>query len=188
MLVIAPLLIFVAFILVALGTALMRQTGGNATFAVNSTGGLGTLATRTAPDFSLTTLDGSTIKMSDLRGQGVVVNFWASWCVPRQEEAPLLARMARTYAPESVSFLGIGVWDAESDARQFTARYQMPYANGSDLGGRITIDWGVSGVPETFFVRSDGTLTRRWIGPLDEVNLRRFVEEIRPGADLPSAS
>jgi cytochrome c biogenesis protein CcmG/thiol:disulfide interchange protein DsbE len=173
---------------VVLGTALARQSGDTQTAAVNSTGGLGTLKTRAAPDFTLTSYDGSQINLADLRGRAVVVNFWASWCVPCQQEQPMLVRVARTYDPQTVTFLGIGVWDAERDARDFMARYQVPYPGGADVGGRVTINWGVAGVPETFFVRSDGTLTRRWVGPLGEDNLRTFIEEIRPGAVASTAS
>jgi cytochrome c biogenesis protein CcmG/thiol:disulfide interchange protein DsbE len=118
--------------------------------------------------------------MADLRGQVVVLNFWASWCLPCADEAALLARAARDYEGQSVRFVGIGVWDPESDATAFLTRYGVDYPNGPDTGGRILMEYGLTGVPETYFVRADGTVSRRWNGPITDSQLRAFIEEIRP--------
>ncbi|HZT06660.1 MAG TPA: redoxin domain-containing protein [Chloroflexota bacterium] len=169
----------IAAILLALGTVLARQSSGGGSFGVNTAGGPGTLASAVMPDFTLSLVDGATLKASDLEGRPAVLNFWASWCVPCQEEAPLFARMAREYEAENVAFLGISEWDTESDLRAFLARYGVGYKNGVDLGGKTAIEFGVTGIPETFFVRADGSLASRWIGPLDEDQLRKLVREIQ---------
>lgn len=80
----------------------------------------------------------------------------------------------------SLPLVGINVWDGDSDARAFLSRYGLGYPNGADLGGRIAIEYGLTGIPETFFVRVDGTMSRRWVGPLGEGQLRGFIEGIRP--------
>ena len=166
--------------LVALGLVLVRRTGAGGPFGVNSAGRLGAVSAATAANFNLVLTDRSTLKMEDFRGKGVVVNFWASWCVPCRDEAPLLARLAREYSGRGVAFVGISLWDAESDALGFMTQYGIDYPSGTDLGGRIAIEYGVTGLPETYFVRPDGSVSRRWIGPLNEDQLRTFIDDIRP--------
>jgi cytochrome c biogenesis protein CcmG/thiol:disulfide interchange protein DsbE len=176
----APLLVFIAAILIALGTVLVRRTGDD-DLASSSSGpdGLAELQTRVAPDFELATFDGSTVRAADLKGQPAVMNFWSSWCVPCQREMPLLTRVAKEYEPKSVAFVGVAIWDAKSDAQGFLTRYGAGYPAGLDERGTIAIEFGVRGLPETYFIRPDGSLTRRWIGELNEPTLRRFIEEIR---------
>jgi cytochrome c biogenesis protein CcmG/thiol:disulfide interchange protein DsbE len=168
-------------VLVALGLALVRRTGaGGGSFGVNSAGRLGVLPSSAAANFTLTLGDHSTLRLEDLRGRAVVLNFWASWCVPCRDEAPILARLAREYSDRGVTVVGISLWDAESDSKAFLSQFGVDYPSGSDIGGRIAIEYGVTGLPETYFVRPDGTLSRRWIGPLSEDQLRTFIDDIRP--------
>jgi cytochrome c biogenesis protein CcmG/thiol:disulfide interchange protein DsbE len=137
------------------------------------------LTARAAPEFELPLFDGSTVRSADLRGRAVVMNFWSSWCVPCQREMPLLARMAKEYDPQSVAFVGVALWDAKSDALGFLGRYGAGYPAGLDDQGTIAIEYGVGGLPETFFIRPDGTLSRKWIGEITEPQLRRFLDELR---------
>src|SRR5262245_42994221 len=105
----------------------------------NGSDGLATLTTKVAPEFELSMFDGSTVRMADLRGRGVVMNFWSSWCVPCQREMPLLARMAKEYDPKSVAFVGVALWDIRSDAKSFLDRYGAGYPAGLDEQGKIAI-------------------------------------------------
>lgn len=106
-----------------------------------------------APSFELPLLDGSgTLSDEDLRGKAVVVNFWASWCIPCREEAPLLERTWRAYRDRGVVFLGVNIKDAESDARRFVDEFDMTYPNVRDLDQSLTRQFGVKGLPETFFI------------------------------------
>lgn len=106
-----------------------------------------------APSFELPLLDGSgTLSDEDLRGKAVVVNFWASWCIPCREEAPLLERTWRAYRDRGVVFLGVNIKDAESDARRFVDEFDMTYPNVRDLDQGLTRQFGVKGLPETFFI------------------------------------
>jgi cytochrome c biogenesis protein CcmG/thiol:disulfide interchange protein DsbE len=166
--------------LMVFATVLARQSGGSGGLGINSSGGPGALPGKAAPDFTIMAQDGVPISMRDLKGRGAVLNFWASWCVPCQDEAALLARIAKEYEPKSVAFVGISEWDTESDIQRFVSRYGVEYRNGVDLGGKLAIDLGVTGIPETFFVRPDGTFASRWIGPLNEEQLRQRLDEIRP--------
>ncbi len=175
-----PPLVLIALVLLALGTVLARQSSSGGTFGINTTSGPGVLPKRVLPEFTLSLQDGTKLSSKDLHGRGAVLNFWASWCVPCQDEAPILAKVAREYESESVVFVGISEWDTESDLRSFLSRYRVNYGNGVDVGGKIAIDLGVTGIPETFFLRPDGTFASRWVGPLSEDQLRKLVEEVRP--------
>jgi cytochrome c biogenesis protein CcmG, thiol:disulfide interchange protein DsbE len=110
-----------------------------------------------APDFELSTLDGGTLSSEDLKGHPVVVNFWASWCVPCREEAPLLERMWRRYKDDGVIFLGVNIKDAESDAKAFVDEFKITYSVVRDLDQRLARAFGVQGLPETFFIDHDWT-------------------------------
>lgn len=88
----------------------------------------------------------------NLRGRPVVINFWASWCIPCREEAPLLEKTWRAYRDQGVVFLGVNIKDAESDARRFVQDFDITYPIVRDLDQSLTQDFGVKGLPETFFV------------------------------------
>src|SRR3990172_3277574 len=90
----------------------------------------GPVSSGPAPDFTLTTFDGGTLRLADLRGQVVMVDFWASWCVPCQQEARTLESLWREYRDQGVMFVGVDYLDPESDARAFLAQYQITYPNG----------------------------------------------------------
>jgi cytochrome c biogenesis protein CcmG/thiol:disulfide interchange protein DsbE len=108
---------------------------------------------RSAPSFELPLLDGSGVLTDeDLRGKPVVINFWASWCIPCREEAPLLERTWRAYRDEGIVFLGVNIKDAKSDAKRFVEEFDITYPIVRDLDQSLTRDFGVRGLPETFFV------------------------------------
>ncbi|MBM2831758.1 MAG: ccmG [Dehalococcoidia bacterium] len=134
---------------------------------------------RGAPDFTFTTFKGETISLTDLRGRPVVLNFWASWCIPCREEAPALAEAWRTYKDKGVVFLGVNIWDEEKGALSFLEEFSITYPNGPDRDGRITTAYRVTGVPETFFISREGKVVRRWLGALSARELARFVEELQ---------
>lgn len=105
-----------------------------------------------APDFELPTLEGSTLASDDLKGHPVVVNFWASWCVPCREEAPLLERTWRRYKDDGVVVVGVNIQDAESDAKAFVEDFDITYPVVRDPGEKLPRSFGVRGLPETFFI------------------------------------
>ncbi|MDQ3662067.1 MAG: TlpA family protein disulfide reductase [Actinomycetota bacterium] len=119
-----------------------------------------------APAFSAPLLQGEgTSSLQDLRGKPLVINFWASWCEPCKAEAPLLEEAHDAYAGE-VSFLGVDVRDARSDARAFVAEYGVGYPSVRDETRSIYRAYGLTGQPETFFIDSEGIIVDHVAGPL----------------------
>jgi cytochrome c biogenesis protein CcmG/thiol:disulfide interchange protein DsbE len=112
-----------------------------------------------APDFTLDTYSGETYTLSELRGQVVVVNFWASWCQPCASEAPALEATWQDYKDQGVVFLGVDYVDSEEKAQEYLEKYGVTYPNGPDLGTRISDAYRIRGVPETFIVNADGEVT-----------------------------
>ena len=138
-----------------------------------------TMVNRPAPDFNLTTFKGTTISLEeDLRGKPVVINFWASWCPPCRIEAPLIERTWRAYKKRDLIFLGINIQDREEDALGYIREFDITYPNGPDPNGEITIDYGVSGLPVTFFISRKGEVVRRWVGAIEKSVLISSIEEI----------
>jgi cytochrome c biogenesis protein CcmG/thiol:disulfide interchange protein DsbE len=119
-----------------------------------------------APDFSLITFDGDELALSDLRGQVVVINFWASWCPPCREEAAYLESTWREYEDRGVVFIGVDYVDTDAEALAYIDEFDITYPNGPDLGTKISQAYQIRGVPETFFVAKDGTLRGVKVGPL----------------------
>ncbi len=138
----------------------------------------GTLMGTTAPDFTLTTFDGKTVRLSGQRGHPVVINFWASWCPPCRAEAAALGKVAQAEsAAGRAVFIGINVRDEGDNARRFLSDFSVPYANGPDPGN-VEVAYQGIGIPYTVFVAPDGTVARAWIGPLDEQRLTTIIDEI----------
>ncbi len=131
-----------------------------------------------APDFTLTDFDGSIITLSDLRGQVVIVNFWASWCPPCREEAAYLEATWRKYKDEGVVFIGVDWVDTEKEALAYMKEFDLTYFNGPDIGTRIATAYNIQGVPETFFVAKNGELRGVHIGPLKSPELDEKIEEL----------
>lgn len=129
------------------------------------------------PDFSLTLFSGyeyngwSEVKISDLRGKVVFINFWASWCKPCEQEAAALEEAWMFYQPTGkVVFLGVDFVDTETEARIFLKKFGNTYPNGPDMGGRISQMFRIKGVPETFIVDTSGVLRYVKIGPFVSVD------------------
>jgi cytochrome c biogenesis protein CcmG/thiol:disulfide interchange protein DsbE len=126
-----------------------------------------------APDFSLTAYDGRQYLLSDLKGKVVLVNFWASWCKPCEQEAADLEAAWQYYQPGGeVIFLGIDWTDTEKKGLEYLTRFEISYPNGPDLGTRISQAYRITGVPETYITDKNGNLAYAKISPflsLDEI-------------------
>ncbi len=137
-----------------------------------------TMVNRPAPDFTLETFEGTPISLRALRGKPVVRNFWASWCPPCRLEASLLERTWRVYKKRGVVFIGVDIQDREEDALRFIREFNITYPNAPDPTGEVAINYGVSGLPVTFFVSREGQILRRWVGALEKEVLVRSIKEI----------
>ncbi len=139
------------------------------------------LVGKMAPEFTLSTFDGSPMKLSDSRGKAVVLNFWASWCIPCREEAPLLEAAWQALKDREVVFLGVNIQDSEEAARDFVHGFGITFPNGRDAKGKIAIDYGVYGIPETLFIDRQGRITAKVIGPLGAETLVARAREALQG-------
>jgi len=118
------------------------------------------------PDFMLTTFDGEQIRLSDQKGKIVLLNFWASWCKPCEQEAADLETAWQHYAPRGdVLFLGIAWTDTEPNSLEYLERFNITYPNGPDLGTKISQLFRTTGVPETYIINKDGKLAYIKISP-----------------------
>lgn len=128
------------------------------------------------PDFTLTTFDGQTIRTADLKGKVLVINFWASWCKPCEQEAADLEAAWRFYqARGDVVFLGVDYVDTEPEARSYLEKFEITYPNGPDLGTRISQAFRIRGVPETYIVDQNGILQFVQIGPFRSLSQIKSV-------------
>ncbi len=134
-----------------------------------------------ATPFALTLFDGGRFDLEAHRDKVVVVNFWASWCVPCREEAPLLEAAWRAYRDRGVVFVGVNFQDQELAARQFIQEFGLTFPNGPDLGSRIAVDYGVYGIPELFFVDRSGRIAYKHIGLMGARLLQAKLEDAQRG-------
>jgi cytochrome c biogenesis protein CcmG/thiol:disulfide interchange protein DsbE len=121
-------------------------------------------------------LDGSEITLSDLRGQVVVLNFWASWCAPCRREAPAFQHVWETTHDQGVVFVGVTYHDVPDASLSFIEEYRITYPNGADEMGRISSAYGVSAVPETYVIDREGRLAWSQIGEVQAEALIRQLE------------
>lgn len=137
------------------------------------------LLDRPAPDFNLTLFGtGETLRLSDLRGKVVVLNFWASWCPPCRQEAPTFERIWQRYQERGVVFVGVDIWDTDEDAAKFLQEFGTTYPTGPDRTGEIGIDYGLTGLPETYFITRDGMIAQKAIGIAEEKTLGQAIETL----------
>ena len=136
-----------------------------------------------APVFTLDRLDGSgKVALADLSGKVVVMNFFASWCLPCTQENPALVRVYERYRASDVVMLGVNYQESRDNGLAYVARMGMGWTTVADDDGRVALSYGVFGPPETFFIGPDGVIAGRHIGPIDEETLITAIETLRARA------
>jgi cytochrome c biogenesis protein CcmG/thiol:disulfide interchange protein DsbE len=131
-----------------------------------------------APAFALADLDGKPLRLADLRGRPVIVNFWASWCGPCVDEFPVLQRAAEAHAADGLAIVGIVFRDNSEAARGFMARMGATWPAAMDPGEETAERYGIYGPPETFFIDASGVVVARQIGPLSGEDLDRHLSAL----------
>jgi cytochrome c biogenesis protein CcmG, thiol:disulfide interchange protein DsbE len=158
--------------LVAILVAILASGFGNDPHAVPSM-----LEGRGAPQFTTQTLDDAKVDLASLRGSPVVLNFWSTWCQPCRLEHPYLQAAARAFP--DVKFFGVLYSDDPAKARRYLQQNDSAYPILLDPGGRMAIDYGVTGVPETFFIDKEGRIRHKFNGPLPPDVLQTYITELR---------
>ncbi len=141
-------------ILLATLAAMLMLRGGTSPTAIGNQ----------APDFSVTDLEGNRIQLAELRGRPVIVNFWASWCVPCVDEFPILRDAHQRHVDDGLVVVGIVYQDRSQAAAAFMSRHDAAWAAAADLDGRVAEAYGVIGPPETFLIGRDGRIAARALG------------------------
>lgn len=137
------------------------------------------LVGRPAPPFTLVPIDGSApFTLDGLRGRPVVLNFWATWCIPCLEEHGALLQAASRVGSE-VQFLGVVYEDDKGAVQSFLQDRGKAYPSVMDDGGRTAIAYGVYGVPETYFIDAAGTIVAKQVGPLDGPTIDAYLQKAR---------
>jgi cytochrome c biogenesis protein CcmG/thiol:disulfide interchange protein DsbE len=141
-----------------------------------------------APQFEITTFDGQSLRLAELKGKPVVVNFWASWCVPCRDEAPALEAVWRKYKDQGLVVIGVDYVDTEPEAKQFMQAFGITYPTGPDVGTVISSKYKITGVPETYFITREGKLLSgkdatgrplgNYIGAIPASVLQQRVEQL----------
>jgi cytochrome c biogenesis protein CcmG/thiol:disulfide interchange protein DsbE len=157
-------------LIVVLGVAMARDIGDD------SVGRASTELDQGA-DFDLLGLDGSRFVISEHAGGPVFVYFWASWCPPCEEEAPLIQALWPEFQARGFTFVGVNIWDSQDSARAFVARHGITFPMVID-DGTTYLDYGVYGLPEAFFLRPGLQVDQKFIGALSEVPFRERLEAI----------
>jgi len=152
----------------------------------------------TAPEFSvanddgttyqLTDLDGGPIRLADLRGKAVWVNFWTTWCPPCQSEVPILRDLAERYRDRGLEVVAVSVQETSpADVAAYAARYQLGYTIGFDGSGKIFHAYKAYGLPTQVFIDPNGVIASIVGAPLDRAGAVAQIERILPTRALPTA-
>ena len=126
-------------------------------------------------DFEIETFDGEMLRLSDLEGKVVVLNFWASWCPPCRWEMPFFEEMHQEYKDQGVVFLGVAISDTLENARGFAESTGVTYPIGLDTTGEISRNYNVVSLPTTFFIGREGNVERRLTSAANEGVLKVFL-------------
>ena len=136
------------------------------------------LVGKKAPSFVAPNVGGQLVSLENYKNKPLVLNFWASWCPPCRDETPGMERIWRKYEDQGVVILGINVQDGEKEAERYISEFGVTFSNALDLDGSITVDYGVTGLPVTFFIDNDSVVTGRWVGSISEDRLDNWVSNL----------
>lgn len=131
-----------------------------------------------APDFTLVLLDGKKFHLGDYKGKPVLINFFASWCLPCREEMPVLEKVVNEYEPKGVIFLGVAVDDTEVKMKDFVAKYGVTFPVGLDKTAAVQKSFGIYGIPTTYFIDKQGVINYSHSGSVTEELLQHELDKL----------
>lgn len=131
-----------------------------------------------ATHFTLKLLDGKDFHLGDYKGKPVLINFFASWCLPCREEMPVLEKIVREYGPKGVVFLGIAIDDTEEKTKDFVAKYGVTFPVGLDKTAAIQKSFGLYGIPTTYFIDKQGVINYFHSGSVTEELLQHELDKL----------
>ena len=145
-------------VLAGTGLVLALAVAGFLILQGNPQTGSAAAAKEPAPNFTLALVDGKSFQSGEHKGKPILINFFASWCLPCREEMPVLVETARKYGPRGVVFLGVAVDDTEEKMKDFIVKYDVDFPVGLDKTAEIQKSFGLYGIPTTYFVDRQGTI------------------------------
>ena len=137
---------------------------------------------RKAPEFFAESIYGKPVSLSNYPESPIILNFWASWCPPCRDETPHFEKIWRLYKEKDVVVIGINVQDDLNSANEYISEFDVTFVNGMDKNGRIMVDYGVTGLPVTFFLDREGMIIGRWVGSIGASSLESRVEALENGS------
>ncbi|MFL2760700.1 MAG: TlpA family protein disulfide reductase [Dehalococcoidia bacterium] len=137
---------------------------------------------RKAPEFLADSINGKPVSLSNFPESPIILNFWASWCPPCRDETPHFEKIWRLYKEKDVVVIGINVQDDLNSANEYISEFDVTFINGMDKNGRIMVDYGVTGLPVTFFLDREGMIIGRWVGSIGASSLESRVEALENGS------
>ena len=136
------------------------------------------VAGQPAPDFEIVYADGRRMRLSELRGQPVLINFWATWCPPCRREMPDLIRAYQAHQDEGLIILAVNIEEPASRAQAFAEEFGIPFPIVLDPEGRVSDQYQVRNLPSSIFIGRDGIISARWVGMLTPEVLNKYLERI----------
>lgn len=133
-----------------------------------------------AAEFSLPALGGGEVSIADYADRPIFLYFWASWCAPCEREAPLIEELWQEFEARGYAFLGVNILDSERAARRFVERHGLTFPSLVDGEGDVYLEFGVNGVPESYFLAPGLLVERKFLGELRESEFRAMLEAITP--------
>ncbi len=165
-------------LLASLGLLLLGTAACSADEDEPSATKLGPVVGNEAPPFELTSMSNEAFELYELRGSGVIINFWSTWCIPCVRELPLLEKVARERADDGLTIIAVNMGETQEEVHEFLTDIDLSFSIILDLQGVVANLYGVPGLPMSFFIDADGIIRYRRIGELKEDHIATGLERI----------